>query len=54
MARPFATKPVGEATRGLPFICEICSEKATVEASFDIGNCTVIRKYCDNCLSEQN
>jgi hypothetical protein len=52
MIRPLETRPAQPDKYRLPTKCSFCDRKATTEAFFQLENCLVVQKYCDECLPD--
>jgi hypothetical protein len=46
------TRPINPARRNKlsPVSCESCSEIATVEVLFELGDIIAVQRYCNACL----
>jgi hypothetical protein len=50
--KPYKTKKMGpRKTKPSPFYCHACSEVATTEAFFRMTDVIVMKRFCDQCLS---
>jgi hypothetical protein len=52
MLKPFQTRPATVGTKQSVGFCVICATKATTEALFQLKDCVVIQRYCDECLPD--
>jgi len=50
VVKPFQTTPIQLRKYQAPVYCCICSKAATTNALFQLEDCAVIQKYCDECL----
>ena len=48
--QPFQTRPLTVNSKKSADYCMNCSNKATIEALFDLDGAVLVRKYCDDCL----
>lgn len=51
MLKPSKMRAVETRKNQAPSYCMTCPKVATKEALFELENCTIVRRYCDECSS---
>jgi hypothetical protein len=51
-AKPIEIRPVKQDEHKTPACCEVCYEKASVEALFEMPETIVVQRFCDKCISD--